>query len=162
MKIRYSNTRFDVFQGKLFLTTYNRGLRLIESVIIVVLGWMLWRGSDSTYSVASRAFTVGLCLLFVVCVVLAARVLLVAVSVFLEKNKGLIGEHSLELKDEGLEERTEYNTSLHKWVSPMKIRTAGNCRLLYVTDNSAHIIPPQCRVLEGDREQFLSAIKARM
>jgi hypothetical protein len=63
---------------------------------------------------------------------------------------------------DGLEERTEFNVSLQRWNGIPKVQKIGRSYLIFITDASAHVIPPPSGILEGDAEQFIATVRAKI
>ena len=96
---------------------------------------------------------------------LMAGTLQTAVQCFTAKGKGVLGEHTLEITDDGLIETTEYNRSLHRWAGIHKVTESRRFLWIYVTDTLAHIVPRRRPLIEGDlrlfEDQMRTTIKER-
>jgi len=57
------------------------------------------------------------------------------------KYRGLIGRHHLEITEQGLVERTDYNETLHRWPSIGRIVTLWGYVYIYVSDSNLHQVP---------------------
>jgi hypothetical protein len=81
---------------------------------------------------------------------------------FFGKNTGVVGEHTLEIKEEGVEESTAFNKSLHRWNLSFKIRARLGYVWIYPTDGQFFIIRNDPALCQGDMAAFLDAIRVRM
>jgi len=85
-----------------------------------------------------------------------------ALNTILSKGKGIVGEHQLEITEQGLKERTDYNCSMNTWEGMRAIKKVGGFYFLFVTDNTAHIIPRKKPLCEGDLEGFIQEFRQRI
>ena len=60
----------------------------------------------------------------------------------------------MEIRDEGLLERTDVNESLNRWAGFHKIVTTSQYLYIYVTDNNVHIVPKRCFASERALKEF--------
>ena len=74
------------------------------------------------------------------------------------ENKGTLGEHELELDDNGLVERTEVNESRLSWQGVERIAETDEHAFIYISSMMAHVIPKQS-VTSGDVEAFMAKAK---
>jgi len=56
----------------------------------------------------------------------------------------VVGRHVLEITEEGLIERTDYNETLHRWPSIGRILSLCGYLYIYVSDTNAHQVPKGC------------------
>jgi hypothetical protein len=75
---------------------------------------------------------------------LVLNIVLQAIMVLALKNRGVVGQHEFEIRDDGLVERTEVNESIFKWAGFHKIRSTRNFLIVFVTDNNVQYIPFTC------------------
>ena len=69
--------------------------------------------------------------------------ILALANAFLLKHRGVLGEHVLEITEQGLVERTAFNEALHRW--PIgRILSLGGYLYIYVSDNNSHQVPKRC------------------
>lgn len=69
-------------------------------------------------------------------------------------NKGVLGQHEIEIDASGLWERSEVSETRHAWRGIERIEESDDYAFIYVTSMSAHVIPKQS-VTQGDPETFL-------
>jgi hypothetical protein len=82
--------------------------------------------------------------------------------VFSGKNRGLVGAMELELRDDGLLEKTEVSESLHRWTGFHKIRSSKNYYFVYVTESNALYVPKKCFPSDQAAEEFEDQILKRI
>jgi len=57
------------------------------------------------------------------------------------KSDGVLGEHTIEISEEGLREKTEVNDNLHLWKGIIKVQQNNDYIYIYIAELTAHIIP---------------------
>ncbi|CAM2973917.1 YcxB family protein [Rariglobus hedericola] len=164
MKLRYTLTRWDLFRAQLRGFMCNN--RALLWLILIAAIYMFYTSMTGSYT-ADHSLVVKLLTAFMmVCVVIGAAFLggmtVTVLNLFLSKGKGVLGEHTLEVTEEGLEERTEFNVSLQRWNGIPRVLKIGRSYMIYITDASAHVIPPPSGILEGDAEQFIATVRAKI
>lgn len=75
-------------------------------------------------------------------------------------NKGVLGEHELELTGDDLIERTPYGEQRMQLQAIERVATAGGYTFIYLSAIMAFVVP-QDAVLDGDYEAFVERIKQR-
>ena len=85
----------------------------------------------------------------------------VAAHAFLRKDQGVLGEHTLEITDDGLIELTEVNRSLYNWRTTFRILETRNYAYVYISATHAHIVPKNPLPIDGSVDDFLAALRAR-
>jgi len=73
-------------------------------------------------------------------------------------NKGIFGQHELEINNDGLVERTEVNESRQSWQGVERIAETDTHAFIYVSSIMAHVIPKQS-VTDGDPGAFIARAK---
>jgi hypothetical protein len=145
ISVRYSLTRGDIFRWQIHLAVRNRLLFAFGLPLLLLLVWSDFRNPELAGHPMGYKIIAGV--LFI-CLILGAFSLLMALMigclVLFKKYRGLLGEHELEVRDEGLIERTDVNESLHRWIGFQKIVSTGRYLYIYVTDNNVHIVPRRC------------------
>ena len=74
------------------------------------------------------------------------------------ENKSIIGEHILEVSENGFNDRTAYNESRYTWGTLERIETTEEHTFLFIGALNAFVIPHN-RITEGDLPAVLQAIK---
>src|ERR1051325_4422950 len=114
--VRFSLSHWDVLRCRLWVVAHNR--ILVTIILLTCVGMSLATLSpidgvrnSFAYSITYMVLMTGL----MVCFMAAVQVVFQAVWLFLNKNRGVLGDHELEIRDDGLLERTSVNESLHRW-----------------------------------------------
>jgi hypothetical protein len=161
--VRFTIKKGDLFRLQLRAVLSNRiiwGLYLI-SLCIFVNGLLSAPGFQER-SVVFRVFfgffgavlfTVPFCLL---------QLLVVANAVFWKKHQGLIGEHTITLTPEGLEESTSFNSGLHRWTGILRVVSTRLYLLIYINEYMVHTIPKRAFSSVTDAENFEQCIRQAM
>jgi hypothetical protein len=162
LSIRYTVSRRDILWWHLYLLTHNRVLSAFLLVMCLGSAWsnlgapeMAGRSAGFKVFVAA-GFTVimfGFVSVFTIAVTL--------VTVLFRKYRGFLGKHELEIRDEGLVERTDINESLHRWAGFHKIVLTRRHLFIYVTDTNAHVVPRRCFASEPEMLAFRDELLRR-
>src|SRR3974390_2256721 len=115
--ITYELTRGDLFWNLLTILVRNRVARMAVALCMVVNVFITVRGEFGKHPLTFFVAEVIICFVMflgLLCVVIAIVAFALA---FLSRQRGVIGQHVIEITEEGLRERTEFNDSLHKWTS---------------------------------------------
>jgi hypothetical protein len=81
--------------------------------------------------------------------------------VLVNKNRGVVGEHTLEINDEGLLEKTPFNESLHRWTGFHKIQASRKYLFVFVTDNIVHYVPFRAFASPEEASGFRAELERR-
>lgn len=96
-----------------------------------------------------------------VCFMAVAQFAFQTLWVFISNNRGVLGEHELEIRDEGLVERTAYNESLHRWTGFQKIGMSRKYLFVFVTDNNVEYVPLRIFASDADAKKFREELQKR-
>jgi hypothetical protein len=158
--IRYSITRWDILRWQLYVLLRNRVLIAFGLVVTLGLVWNDLRGAEM--AARSLGFKVSYAILFTATMFFGvglATMALMACMVMFKKFRGFLGDHELEIRDDGLVERTDVNESVHRWAGFHKIVTTGRYLYIYVTDNNVHIVPRRYFASEQEQRAFQEEIR---
>jgi hypothetical protein len=163
MKIRFSLTRFDLFKARTGTLLSSRPLQALLLLIAAFCGFSGFMAeSVAGETVAYRLLFASLEILFVLGSGFCCATLLNALQCFTAKSKGVIGEHTLEVTNDGLLETTDYNVSLHRWSGFHKMKQSSGFLWIYVTDTMAHIVPLKRPLQEGDLSLFVDQVRSKV
>jgi hypothetical protein len=162
MRIRFSLTRFDLFKARTAALMSSRPLQVLLLLIAAFSGFSGFTAeSAASKTVGYRIFSASLQIFIVLGFGFCCATLLNAWLSFTAKAKGVIGEHTIEVTDEGLLETTDYNTSLHRWSGFHKMKQSSGFLWIYVTETMAHIVPLERPLLEGDLSLFVDQVRSK-
>lgn len=163
MKIRFNLTRSDLFKLR---TAALMSSRPLLAVLLLIAVFCAYSGFTAE-SVAGKAVAHKVCsAIFETLIVLGigffGGMLLNVLQCLTTKGRGVLGEHTLEIADEGLIETTEYNTSLHRWSGFHKLKQSHGFLWIYVTDTKAHVVPLRRPLLEGNLSILLDQLRSKV
>jgi hypothetical protein len=84
---------------------------------------------------------------------LALALAVTACTTFFARKEGMVCEHTLQLLDDGLEEQTHVNRSVHRWPLVKGMRKAWGMWAVFGLNGMLFVFSPS-RVLEGDPGEF--------
>jgi hypothetical protein len=153
--VRYSLRRGDILRWQFRLLLRNRLLLGFGLGLSLLLVWNDLRSpAFAAYSVGFKVFYAVFFPLTMFALVGSVTMLLMVCMVMFKTYRGLLGEHELEIREQGLVERTEFNESLHRWSGFHKVVRTTRYLYIYVTDNQVHIVPRRCFVSEQEEQAF--------
>jgi len=163
LRVKYSLTRGDILRWQFYLLCRHRVLILIVLALALFTAWNDVRQPD----VAQFPIAVKICYaLFIIVFMFGFASGLTMLSMWLtnrfKKYRGFLGEHELEIRPDGLAERTDINESVHRWAGFHKLITTGGYLYIYVTDNNVHIVPRHFFASPQAEKQFCDEIRKHM
>jgi hypothetical protein len=141
--ITYELTRWDLFQNHSTILFRNRLLQVVILLAIVGTELVVLRGySGAPLNFLLNASFSAICNLLGW---LAVTLLLLSLAIsFVFKQRGVVGEHTLEITERGLSERTNYNENLSKWPSIRRLHSTRSYLYIYVSDFNFLSVPKRC------------------
>jgi hypothetical protein len=164
MQLQYGLTRWDLLVGGMRGLFFLRSIVLLVVVLIVSV-WCLIFFSVQRFEAANTIVSIVFATLHTIGASAAGMFcafLVIATSAYFRNDKGVLGEHTLEITDEGLVESTEVNTTLHKWNSMFRIRRTGSYILIFVAEGVGHIVPLKQLPNDGSVEEFIVELESRI
>lgn len=162
MKIRYSLSRADVFFAGLQLMARNWILILFYAGLSVFVFFQTFNlPSRVPQPLAARIFGASCTVAVFLCAIGGAVVLVHGLSILVKKLDGVVGEHTLEVTEEGMVERTAFNETVFRWQGFRPIRRSSTYFYLRPNDTMYFQIPRRPGAVEGDLDGFLREIAAR-
>jgi YcxB-like protein len=162
-RIQYSLTRWDIFRWNIYVLARSRfliGFGLLSSAGLI---WNDLHSPDLAGKSAGFKIFYAIFLTMALFGVVGVGMMIMMLSlVFFKKHRGLLCRHELEIRDDGLLERTEVNESLHRWPGFHKIATTGNYLYIYVTDNNVHVVPRRAFPSDADLIAFRAELERHM
>lgn len=139
--ITYEITRWDLFANWMLVMFRNRLLRVFVPVALVLNGLLIVGPDLSKRSLFQNLIAIVVYLVGFLGFLAVLQAILGLANAFLFKQQGVVGQHTLEITEGGLIERTEYNETLHRWPSICRILSLCGYLFVYVGDNNSHQIP---------------------
>jgi hypothetical protein len=152
-----------IVEGEYLLIAHNRFLLLLTAGLSLTLP--LFHMAEP--GVASRA--IGFKIIYIVVfalimfsVIAVSQILIQIPLLFLNKNRGDLGEHTFEIREEGLHEITNDSDSLHRWSGVHRMGTTGRFIFIFVAGNIVLYVPMRCFVSVSQANDFIAEIRKRM
>ena len=139
--ITYQLTRWDLFANWFTIFLRSRILQVFLIAIMILNAGLILGPGLRTRPVSHTVFEGVIYLIGLVGVLIVFQGMLGFANAFLLKQRGLVGQHVLEITEQGLVERTEFNETLHKWSSICRILSIWGYLFIYVSDNNSHQVP---------------------
>lgn len=149
IEIRYSLDRWDILWAQLRLTFRNQ---VVIALCLFLLGFELFEELSTGHPMFLPIVFSGILLLSVI-------VLSTSVLVALMNTRGITGEHSIRLSDQGLTESTEFNTSLHRWSGILRVESTKRYLLILLGDFHGHVIPKHAFPSPAAAQEFEQRIR---
>jgi hypothetical protein len=159
--ITHNLTRGDLFFGLMTIVLRNRMLQVMIASLIVfsevlVVVFDLGAGLFSSTIVLMVVLAFALCL-----AIFISQALLALAMAYLPKERGVVGEHTLKITEQGLIERTEFNESLHMWPAMYRVVSQLGYLYIYVSYSVYHQVPKR-RVDPQQMAAFENELQERM
>jgi YcxB-like protein len=162
LTIQYELRKTDLFAVNLAVVFRNRMLMLLMAVLPIPLIWSTLSGPEAkALPVAVQVAMAVLIFLAFLIIYLVFMALLILANISFRKHRGVLGQHTLQITDEGLIERTEFNEALHKWAGMHKIISGRKYLYIYFTEFQAHTVPKRYFTSHGI-EGFEGELRKRM
>ena len=163
MRLCYTLNRGDLVWAGSRALFHQRGMLLIAIALTAFVWWSTFTyDQNRDLPIIARVITATVTAIICNGFGIAAGVACVATNYFLRKDRGVLGEHTLEITDDGLVESTEVNRALHNWRTAFRILETQHYIYVYVTATNVHIIPKNRLPIEGSINDFLAALRARI
>lgn len=165
MRLRYELTRLDLFRCGVRAIFFTRILLLLIIPLLVFVWWTTFTYEDPKTGKQPMGVRIFAATFSAVCsagIGVMGGVAVTAAQSFLRRDQGVLGEHTLEISDEGLIESTAVNRSVAKWATAFRIRDTKRYAFVYVSETNYHAIPKANPPLEGSVDEFLNALRMRI
>jgi len=113
--ITYELTRWDVFMNWMTTALRSRILQVFILAALILNGWLVLAPGIASRPLTRIVFDAGVYLICFVGFLAVVQCMLGLANAFLLKQRGVVGRHSLEITEQGLVERTDFNETLHRW-----------------------------------------------
>jgi hypothetical protein len=77
-------------------------------------------------------------------------------------NKGILGQHHIDLSPVSVTERTEFGEQITRWDAVERIVSTANYIFIYIGSMSGHVIPKRAFLNEDAAQQFLHQARENM
>jgi len=163
MQLTYSLNKRDVFFARMLWTFQNKILLIFFILTACLFGASLSTGDEAhKFGAVVRIVTAIFGFGFAAVFYFAVMLLLNWIMVYSSKLAGIVGVHTLEIKEEGLEESTAVNKSLHRWNPSFRIKESSGYVWIYPTDQQFFLVPTKPGRCQGDLAGFLNELRAKL
>jgi hypothetical protein len=160
--IRYNLTRNDLLRSQIRGLLAKRSLWFLYAIGGLIVVWTNFNGPAlAGQPIPVRIVATALVLAFVAGCGAAGGLFILVVGLA-KKNRGLLGEHTIELGEHGLVEKTDVNESVHRWAGIYKTFSTANYIYIYVTETNFHAIPLRAFESAAHVAAFQSELYGRM
>jgi hypothetical protein len=142
--ITYELTRWDLFANWMTVLLRNRILQVFVLVALILNGCITLAPGITTRPLWHTMLQGVVFVLIFAWFLALCQCILGLATTFLLKHRGVVGQHVLEITDQGLIERTAYNDNPHKWPSITRIVSVCGYLYIYVSDTNSHQVPKRC------------------
>ena len=163
MKLTYHQQRRDLLFGRMSLMVRNKVLLVFSIGVIGFMTFAVCSGEAfQQANLLARFFFIIFSLVFATLFYVSVQLVIQLFMVLFSKNVGLLGTHQLEIKDEGLEESTAVNKSIHRWNPSFSVKESGRYVWIFPTDGHYFLIPKRRNGHEGDLTEFIIQLKSKI
>jgi len=163
MQLNYFLKKRDILFGRMSLIVRNRVMLTFSIMVVGFVAFSLIPGevfhrSSLAGRIVMIVFSIGFASIFY----LGVQLVLHLIMVLSGRHVGVFGAHALEIKDEGLEESTPVNKSLHRWNPSFSVKEFGNYVWIYPTDGQFFMIPKRPGGHDGNLAEFVAQLKIKI
>jgi len=157
----YTLRRWDLLRAQMHGLSRNRVVIATFTILSTLLALLELR--EPGPAAHSLAFKIVFVLVFDAIFVTAMAILtliLLWFMILIQRHRGVLGEHTLEITPSGLIERTEFNETLHRWPGLHRVVRTRHHLFLWVTDSMLHSVPLRSFASEEAARSFQHSIEA--
>jgi hypothetical protein len=160
--VKFSISRWDLIRCRLWVVAHNRFVVWLTLVMSGVPSFITAFTANLTINtLAFRIFYAVFMMVTLICLMALFQVTAQALLVMISPNRGVVGAHEIELRDDGLLEKSSVNESLHRWAGFHKFGSSRNFFFVYVTDTVVHYVPRKIFPSEPAANRFRDEIQKR-
>lgn len=160
LSVKFSIGKWDLVRCRMWVIFHHRFILLLLLACSALVGFQTAFGL-STLPVAGRLVCGVLAAAFMFCFLACFQFAVQCLWAIVRPNRGVLGMHEFEIRDDGLFEKTDVNESLHRWSGFQKIGSTRNFLFIFVTDNIVHYFPWKAFASDQDAQRFLGEIRRR-
>lgn len=157
----YTLRRWDLLRTQMHGLARNRVIVAFFIIFSTLLALLELREPGT--AAHSLAFKIVFVIVFDAIFVTAMSILtllFLSIMILIQRHRGVLGEHTLEVTPSGLMERTEFNETLHRWQGLHRVIRTRHYLYLWVTDSMLHSVPMRSFESEEAVRAFQLAIEA--
>ena len=157
MRIEYENKFSDLV---LFNAAHQFLSPVLHGLILILIAYIFW--NELHYYTHGNVVTAGLTAFFWYLGLWAFQFLFNIIYLFSKKNKSFLTNHIIEVQNDAFYEETKYNQSFFYWSGIVSAVSRPGFVAVYISGQSAHIIPNRAFDSKAQRTMFLSAVKEKI
>lgn len=157
MRVTYNITRMDRFRGMIHLALRSRANLVLYLLMLLAIGGSEFATLPTPTTVVELVATLAMLKVILLGATVAFVVLTVlslALSTRYKRDPGVLGEHTIELTEDGLIESTNVNRTEARWAGICKVVRTNKYLLVYLGRSEAHLIPRRAFATEDDCDRF--------
>lgn len=163
LTVKFTLNRWDLFRLNLRVSLRNRIVILFGLVIALGMSWLIMSAPElAAYPLGLRIVTLLALTALQLLGMMLIQLTFLALYIGLKKYPGILCEHELEIRDDGLVERTSVNESLHRWAGFQKVVSNNSYLYIYVTNVMIHLVPKRYFTSEHEAQSFQHEIEKRI
>jgi hypothetical protein len=164
--VRYALTHKDLLAFNLRGAVRNRAIQITTAFVVGFGMYMTFttppKAGHAEYSLAVR-IAVTLIMGGVMFVVVSGlQLMMLVLTIWTKKFKGVLGEHELTLSEVGMLTRSADGEALRKWTGLLKVASTTSYLYLYVNETMAQIVPKRYFSSPAEAQSFEQMIRERM
>jgi len=160
--IKFSISLFDLIKCRLWVIHHNAfllGINIFFSLLIPFQNLGRLKADLDSAQAVMITFLIFAVITF--CVLITLNVVVQILFTLVGKNQGVLGDHEIQVRDDGLIETTPTSASSYNWAGFQKFRASPNFFFLYVSGNIVHYVPKRCFASVAAAAQFRELILAK-
>lgn len=154
LSVRYVNTRRDFLAFSIYHYMRSPWSIAFLTIIFMIIFRSIYSAYPKNASIIEKLFIFIVVLLLYMAYMALLLCGSIILSLFSRKNKTILAEHTVTLKDDGFIEETIYNSTVHKWAAVQQLRRSKYFIYIYVAANMAHIVPKRAFATETEWDDF--------
>ncbi|MFN7139398.1 MAG: YcxB family protein [Limisphaerales bacterium] len=141
ISIQYSLTRGDIFRAGTTVIFRNRIVQIFVIGVTLLNGWWTLAPEFNERTILENISHAIAFLIIFLGIIAVVQCVFSAASAMLQNNRGVLGQHILEITNDGLIERTDANETLHKWAAIQRIISTSRNLYIYTGSENFHLVP---------------------
>jgi len=154
MRIEYKNKFTDIF---LFNAIHQFLSPVIQGLFIILCAFIfLSEINENTIFIASTNTLLWYIFFWIF------QFAFLAIYLFSRKDKNVLTDHVIEVKEDSFFEETKYNKSFFFWSGVVKVVSRPGFVAVYVSSNMAHVIPNRAFSSKEKRAEFINLVREKI
>lgn len=161
-EVQYVNTLRDLVRFNVYHLPRMGVMQLLMAGLVAMHAWtFVPLVSELPDPPAAKAFVfISTLIIMLACAVLL-QLLFILLSYRPSRNRAILTEHTLQVTETGLVEKTKFNESTFAWTGIPKVAQNRSYIFVYVQQNMAHIIPKRAFATPAEAEHFFQSARNR-